>query len=236
MVSHELLFLYNCVDFPGGLVVHSALGHGNHGVCLAVWCENGHYQVCLYFRYLKTTDNKQAPLFSSSVVVCCSSPNWSRGTKSLPGSMSCTVCRDDGAAHVSNQNQECEGGECCCSLFRACERQTWFPTLPIMLFKVFISVLLMSAENYPGKKQLRQNEICFLKCYCVNPSDKTDFHKASLQMENKYCWTGWISFLYDFIYLFILPLSASLLSILKRVSVSFRKGYRLGKESALLVI
>ena len=84
--------------------------------------------------------------------------------------------------------------------FGHCERQTWFLTLPIMLFKVFISVLLMSAENYSGKKQLRQNEICSLKCYHVNPCDKTDFHKASLQMENKYCWTGWISFPYDFFF------------------------------------
>lgn len=92
----------------------------------------------------------------------------------------------------------------------------------------------MSAENYSGKKQLRQNEICSLKCYHVNPCDKTDFHKASLQMENKYCWTGWISFPYDFF--FFLTLSASLFSILKHVDVSFRKGYGLGKEAALLVI
>lgn len=34
------------------------------------------------------------------------------------------------------------------------------------------------------------------------PCDKTDFHKASLQMENKYCWTGWISFPYDFFFFF----------------------------------
>lgn len=34
IVSYKPLFLYNCVDFPGGLVVHSALGYGNHGVAL----------------------------------------------------------------------------------------------------------------------------------------------------------------------------------------------------------
>lgn len=104
-----------------------------------------------------------------------------------------------------------------------------------MLFKVFISILLMSAENYSGKKQLRQNEICFLKCYCVIPSDKADFHKLP------YRWKINVAELVEsvsrmILFIYFLPLSASLLSILKRVSVSFRKGYGLGKESALLVI